>query len=196
MSRTNHISYHKPFKALFLALCILISNAAYAQDRFEVTALQYALKRLGLYASSIDGQMGRGTRNGISTYAQENSTSGDFNGVFLHLAGRDLPWEIEWNDQVQDAVNAALEIGLLDYTSAQFSNLKRLYVGEDQQWVTACVDVNAKNEFGAYAGYRWAFLKGVRAQIGTSHLYTFFMVNLTEYQANVYCKLGFVQEIE
>lgn len=196
MSQTNQISYHKPLKALFFLLCILISSTAHAQDRFEVSALQYALKRLGLYSSTIDGQMGRGTRNGISAYAHENNTSGDFNGAFLHMARRELPWKIEWNDRVQDAVSAALEIGLLDYASAQFSNLKRLYVGEDQQWVTACVDVNAKNEFGAYAGYRWIFLKGVRTRIGAADFYTFFMVDLTEYQANVYCKLGFVQEIE
>ena len=166
-----------------------------AQEAMEVRALQYALSRLDHYNSDIDGQTGPGTRRAIQLYADQNSVSNDFDGVFLHLARATLPWEVEWTDQIDSAVMSALQTGLRDFDSAQFSGVHVAHQSEDGQWASACVDVNARNGFGGYTGFQWVFLKGVRGTIGSQEFYTFFMEDMSSYEANYLCRLGFVLEL-
>jgi len=181
-----------------LMMCITAvfgGSAVFAQERLEVQALQYSLKRLGFYSSTVDGLMGPGTRAAISAFANENDAEPNFDAVFMNIARRDLPWAGRWNDDAQEAVEATLKNGLIDYGSAQYSGRNMLYVSEGQKWVTACVEVNARNQLGGYTGYQWFFLKGFRMNIGTAEHYSFFMDDLTDYQALALCQLGYIQEL-
>lgn len=181
-------------RLLLVNLFMLPAISASAQDAMEVRAVQYALSRSGHYESTVDGQMGPGTRRAMRTYADENGVESDFDSVFLYLARAQLPWEVEWSSDIEAAVQSTLEIGLLDYDSAKFSGIHVAHKGVNEQWISACVDVNAKNRFGAYTGYQWVFLKGLKASVGEKDIYTFFMDDLSDYEASYLCRLGYVVE--
>lgn len=62
----------------------------------------------------------------------------------------ELPWEVEAKRLVTD--------GLKDPGSAMFRAIRA--VGDDQ----VCGQVNAKNSFGGYVGYRWFWIKGMERE--------------------------------
>ena len=192
---TGCIRLEKKFWRLLALSLALLPASAKAQEAMEVRALQYSLSRLGHYSSDVDGKMGPGTRQAIASYAEQNNVGDGFDNVFRDLAHATLPWEVEWSASLEDAAMSALQTSLRDFESAQFSGVHIAHRSEDGRWVSACIDVNARNGYGGYTGYQWVFLKGLRATVGNREIYTFFMENLSDYEASYLCRLGFVLEL-
>ena len=61
----------------------LLKQGFRAEPLLKRKQIQYALKKLGFYRSSVDGLWGRGTSSAIMSYAQSNSNAGgDANSIF------------------------------------------------------------------------------------------------------------------
>lgn len=186
----------KTVSYLYMFLVSALGTPTYAQSSIEVQSVQYALSRLGVYANSVDGLNGPGTRQAISAYAADTGIDDDFNTVFMELYRFQEPWVGEWNDAVQEAVDHALNFWLADFESARFSGEKKLYVGEDSKFVSACVELNAKNAHGAYVGYQWFFLRGMQFKIGSQPAhFSFIPEDMSTLDHSALCGLGFVLEL-
>ena len=186
---------------LFLALVALTTTTlppapAAAQEAHEIRAVHYALTRLGYNTGEKPEVLELASQSAIDQYAEDMGIDRGFEDVIYHLSKSDPKWTTQWTADTQQAVEYALFQALREPDSAKFSDIRKLYVGEDERFVSACIEVNAKNGAGSYTGYTWHFLKGVYAQVGEKDRFIFIVENLPQYEAYLACELGYVLEVK
>jgi hypothetical protein len=144
-------------KAIVAASSILAASSAFAADRNQTKAMQHALFRMGLYEAEIDGLSGPGTRGAMSEYSKKFGVENKFYEIALDIEyRRRSDWQGDWSEEHEKAVSEEMETYLLDFDSAKIKE-KLLFIGDDG-WETVCLFLNAKNQMGAYTGYRWLFV--------------------------------------
>lgn len=131
----------------------LPASAVYAQTDDGTIAghlvVQVKLNRLGYDVGKPDGIIGSKTLAAIVEDAAKenyNPTIRDFQQHYLEKTIRgSKPYE---NEEVISAIKESIGDNLLDPYSAVYDDWRMLPSG------AVCVDVNAKNSFGAYVGSR------------------------------------------
>ncbi|SFL57279.1 hypothetical protein SAMN04488042_101727 [Shimia aestuarii] len=155
--------------------------------------MQHALFRLGLYESKIDGLTGPGTRKAMAEYSKRYHVDNNFASIALDIEfKRREQWQAEWTDLLDAAVSEELETYLLDFGSAKIKE-KILFVG-NHGWQTACLYINAKNQFGAYTGYQWVFFPMKKSVVDGYPPYVMpdLVPPLPKETYEFWCQMGFV----
>lgn len=134
--------------ATSLALC---TSAVYAQVDEDVFAGQYVaqqkLNKLGYDVGKPDGVIGSKTLTAIKVDAEKNGYEASTWGFQEYYIGKTVegskPFE---NEEIKEKIKEAIGDNLLDPYSAVYEDWRILPSG------AVCVDVNAKNAYGAYVG--------------------------------------------
>lgn len=137
------------FFALVCALAVGVGSTCEASDLETIFALQAKLQRIGLYEGELDGQTGPKTQAALDKAAERFETEPTIEAVYGYFAREVLQYRKEiTSEEVKTGIKEEIGQYLKDPFSAQYENFYALRSGR------ACVEVNSKNNFGAYTGWK------------------------------------------
>jgi len=136
----------------------------------ELFAIQYVLKLNGYYRDKVDGLYGPKMGQAIAEFAKSEEIPSDFDSVSMHMMGQfAMTRRLESNDsdayvfeKVRQSALDKLEEELFDFESARIK-VESIYRGYTdsadgangtRKTFLVCGEVNAKNRYGAYVGYK------------------------------------------
>lgn len=144
-------------KFIFLAVMIglfITPGKSLALDRQSAFFVQLRLNELGYDAGGQDGIIGPRTRAAVASYARERGVNATAKDVMHHMIRSSLRSRMPANltDEERKELERTISIELRDPSSAIFRDeIFRICEGGSCYY---CGEVNAKNLFGAYVGFR------------------------------------------
>ncbi|HHW39470.1 MAG TPA: peptidoglycan-binding protein [Bacillales bacterium] len=129
-------------------LLLVLSASASAEDWSSTYYAQQKLEALG-YEVKPDGRSGPATRKALAAAGEKHGFEPTVTGLFRLFAAETVRHRIPVEDPTQmAAIEDAVKHELLDPFSSYLRNVVRHESG------MVCGQVNAKNQFGAYVGWR------------------------------------------
>jgi peptidoglycan hydrolase-like protein with peptidoglycan-binding domain len=133
------------------------STIAFAQDAVDVIFIQAQLEDHGFdLGSKPDGKIGPRTKAALSSYAERYNVSADFSSVRNEMLRRNAVSRVPILDEkLLQGIKERVGEELNDPFSAQFKNIYK--IGAANGSTLICGEVNAKNLYGAYVGFRFFY---------------------------------------
>ena len=144
--------------SLVLSFCsVLFASPVKAIDRSALYMLQSTMKEHGFDSGKPDGLIGPATRGAIAGFAEKYDLPEDPDDMIRELVSRSMShsYAITKEANLSEAKLQEIkeEVGALlkDPSSVQIRNVR---IAEGPKGRFYCGEVNGKNAFGAYAGFR------------------------------------------
>ncbi len=141
----------------YASLMLLLPLSAFAQDKIDVLFVQVQLEQHGFdIGGNPDGVLGPKTRSALSAYAKKYAVSDDFSSVLSEMARRNIENRIPISDEkMRKGIEDTVAEQLNDPFSAKFRNIYK--ISQADGTVLICGEVNGKNLYGAYVGFRFFY---------------------------------------
>ncbi|MEX0970299.1 MAG: hypothetical protein WD046_07645 [Paracoccaceae bacterium] len=176
---------------IFLASLAFVSafSAAHAQDRLVTWALQARLTQDKLYDGEMDGLSGPATRAAIEIYANNNGIQPSRSAVVEHIMYRSLT--SDRRSPTEQELLAARDAARYIMRDAEAAQFRDEWAFDAPGGVLICGQVNGKNVYGAYVGFRaYSLTLSVLSIPGNSDPTLIPLGEPNMDNAGVFCSLG------